>query len=145
MTHKKSNDNIPEKIDSSYNAVSKKSDQPKEGQKNAQGMVYSNLYGGYVPGLYAQGRQLHRKEKAPRDYARRFFNLERSSRFMQQGLQFFLEPKICQLNQDPDMLRQDAQPQRLHQHATIYADRTVSCMVCRLPDQPDTGMLLHVR
>jgi len=56
MTNKKSNDNTPKKIDSSYNAVSKKDTTPKEGDKNDKGMLYSNLYGGYVPGLYAQGR-----------------------------------------------------------------------------------------
>ena len=29
---------------------------PQEGDKDNNGKVYSNGYGGFVPGLYAQGR-----------------------------------------------------------------------------------------
>ncbi|QKK05244.1 MAG: hypothetical protein HND56_05890 [Pseudomonadota bacterium] len=29
---------------------------PRDGDKDANGRVYSNSYGGFVPGLYAQGR-----------------------------------------------------------------------------------------
>jgi hypothetical protein len=29
---------------------------PQDGDKNESGLVYSSLYNGYVPGLYAQGR-----------------------------------------------------------------------------------------
>ncbi|GEM_PF-5321818 len=34
-----------------------KTAQPKDGQKDPKsGKVWSDIYGGYVPGLYAQGR-----------------------------------------------------------------------------------------
>jgi hypothetical protein len=37
-----------------HNAAEQKT--PEEGDKDKKGFVYSNLYKGFVPGLYAQGR-----------------------------------------------------------------------------------------
>lgn len=37
-------------------ANKEKNKTPQDGDKNADGKVYSSSYGGYVPGLYAQGR-----------------------------------------------------------------------------------------
>jgi len=47
---------LKEHINNLANKENIKNKMPQEGDKSADGKVYSSAYGGYVPGLYAQGR-----------------------------------------------------------------------------------------
>lgn len=47
---------LKQHINELANKEKNKNQQPQDGDKNADGQIYSSSYGGYVPGLYAQGR-----------------------------------------------------------------------------------------
>ena len=43
-------------INNLANKEKNRDSKPKDGDRAADGKIYSSSYGGYVPGLYAQGR-----------------------------------------------------------------------------------------
>lgn len=47
---------LKEHINNLANKEKIKNSAPRDGDRNADGKIYSSAYGGYVPGLYAQGR-----------------------------------------------------------------------------------------
>lgn len=47
---------LKEHINHLANKEKRENKLPQDGDKSADGKVYSASYGGYVPGLYAQGR-----------------------------------------------------------------------------------------
>ena len=47
---------LKDHINNLANKEKNRNQSPQDGDKSADGKVYSSSYGGYVPGLYAQGR-----------------------------------------------------------------------------------------